>query len=107
MIPARGYGWKGVLDLDPLSRDGWRWIAGKRAWAWVRRVLCHGLAHECCESCGKRVILEAGHAHHIFGRGGGRRDDRIFIWVGTLLQRNLLWLCQECHDKIHRPDAFS
>lgn len=49
-----------------------------------------------------RIILEQMQPHHRNGRGGAKRDDRIFL---TLLDgrvvRNLLCVCQRGHDLIH------
>lgn len=35
--------------------------------------------------------------HHRFGRGGGKRDDRIFLPDGS---RGMFWTCRNCHDKL-------
>ena len=73
---------------------------GSLPYARMRRELA-GLAAFCCEECGVRVELNEGHADHVYGRGGGRRDDRIFV-AG---RRNLRWLCPGCHSGKHNPKA--
>jgi hypothetical protein len=46
------------------------------------------LADNKCERCGKFTLQ--GDVEHIVGRGGGKRDDRIFVNG----KRNLEYLCQ-------------
>jgi hypothetical protein len=55
------------------------------------------LAGCCCEKCGRRVMN--GDVEHRHGRGGGRRDDRIFVNG----KRNLFYWCRECHTPRHSP----
>jgi hypothetical protein len=56
------------------------------------------LAGNCCERC--KAYTSQGDVEHINGRGGGKRDDRIFIQG----KRNLEYLCRRCHSKRHTPD---
>jgi hypothetical protein len=74
------------------------------------RVILRGLAYRRmkgklfaeaggrCESCGKKTL--DGDVHHPNGRGGGRRDDRIFV-DGI---RNLFYWCRSCHSGHHVPE---
>ena len=66
----------------------------------MRIELCH-LAEHKCEKCGDFTPLTRGHADHVNRRGGGRRDDRIFVEG----KRNLRWLCPDCHEGKHNPKA--
>jgi hypothetical protein len=59
------------------------------------KVKLRTLANGRCEKCGAYVMQ--GDVEHINGRGGGRRDDRIFV-KGV---RNLLYLCRPCHHWRH------
>lgn len=73
-----------------------RWIATMYGWTVLLKEIgrrdyqfceygmngCHGLGNEW---------------HHRFGRGGGKRDDRIFLPDGT---RILYWTCRACHDQV-------
>lgn len=79
------------------TKDG-RLILHRMAYHRMRVELC-GLAQEHCEgeNCGRYTPLAAGEAHHEAGRGGGKRDDRIFIDG----KRNLAWLCKWCHGGEH------
>jgi hypothetical protein len=56
------------------------------------------MAGNKCEECGR--FDTQGDAHHYHGRGGGKRDDRIFV-AG---KRNLFYLCRKCHGGRHVPD---
>lgn len=67
-----------------------RFVATKGGW----KIICNRLrklAENHCENCGHSCH---GDAHHRYGRGGGKRDDR--IWRDG--RRNLLLLCRLCHD---------
>jgi hypothetical protein len=66
----------------------------------MRVKLC-ALAEDKCENegCGRTTHLQDGEAHHSKGRGGGRRDDRIFVDG----KRNLFWYCKPCHSGKHVP----
>ena len=80
--------WEGVPGhwLDSNRR----FIATKYGWRMVVARL-RKLADNRCENCGCRC---QGDPHHRYGRGGGKRDDR--IWKDG--RRNLLLLCRLCHD---------
>jgi hypothetical protein len=56
------------------------------------------LAESKCETCGKFTLT--GDVEHVNGRGGGKRDDRIFVDG----KRNLKYLCRICHSGRHIPD---
>lgn len=56
------------------------------------------LAQNKCETCGKFTL--SGDVEHVNGRGGGRRDDRIFVKG----KRNLKYLCRICHTGRHEGD---
>lgn len=81
------------------TKDG-RLILSGKAYHDMRLALCE-LANCYCEAdgCGKPTRFYDGEAHHEAGRGGGRRDDRIFIDG----KRNLKWLCKSCHGGEHVP----
>jgi hypothetical protein len=55
------------------------------------------LADNHCEVCGKYDTQ--GDVDHLPGRGGGKRDDRIFV-AG---KRVLKYTCRVCHDGRHIP----
>jgi hypothetical protein len=65
----------------------------------MRSELCD-LANQHCEMCGRFVGLASGEVHHVNGRGGGRRDDRIVVDG----KRNLRWACGLCHRGQHVSD---
>ncbi len=56
------------------------------------------LAENKCEECGRYDTK--GDVHHKLGRGGGKRDDRIFV-DGV---RQLFYYCRKCHGGKHQPD---
>jgi hypothetical protein len=56
------------------------------------------LAGRMCEKCGD--YCWDGDVHHPNGRGGGRRDDRIFVDG----KRNLFYWCRDCHSGHHVPE---
>jgi hypothetical protein len=82
-------------DID-VQKDG-RVILRGVAYRKMRLKL-KGLAKGMCEECGTHC--ENGDVHHPNGRGGGRRDDRIFV-DGI---RNLFYWCRECHSGHHVPE---
>jgi hypothetical protein len=51
-----------------------------------------------CEACGKKTF--DGDVHHPNGRGGGKRDDRIYVDG----KRNLFYWCRSCHSGHHVPE---
>lgn len=75
------------------------------------------VAHDLCEGCAKPHYLPYphGHLHHRFGRGGGRRDDRLFVPMQTAeaepnlarwrWHRNLIWTCAVGHDRLERENT--
>lgn len=91
--------WEGIpgfwLD-DSVSPDGKRFIATHYGWDKVKervKTIANGrcelnLAADCQ---GSTFWLDT---HHRRGRGGGKRDDRIFISG----KRNLIAGCRACHD---------
>lgn len=81
-------------DIDE-QKDG-RIILRGNAWKKMRLKL-KSLAKGMCEMCQDHT--ENGDAHHVNGRGGGRRDDRIFVDG----KRNMLYVCRECHTGKHVP----
>jgi hypothetical protein len=82
-------------DID-VQKDG-RVILRGVAYAKMRLKLAR-LANWLCEKCGKST--GDGDVHHANGRGGGRRDDRIFVDG----KRNLFYWCRHCHSGRHIPD---
>ena len=86
-------------DIE-ITKDG-RVILRGAAYQKMRMKLCN-LAGERCENdgCGKYTPLASGDAHHPNGRGGGKRDDRIFVEG----KRNLYWHCRPCHSGKHIPE---
>ena len=95
-----------------FSPDGFRFIANAYAWTMMRHVLAH-MNDEKCERCGNPAPIKAkeywpvGEADHIYGRGGGKREDRIIVVKrdenGNIIDviRYLQWLCLWCHRKKH------
>ena len=73
------------------DRTGWRWVATHYGWDKIK-ALVKSLAKERCERCHKHEPW--GDTHHIYGRGGGKRDDRPVLPDG---RKNLEYLCRECH----------
>jgi hypothetical protein len=82
-------------DID-VQKDG-RVILRGVAYAKMKRKLGE-LAEYRCENCGEHTII--GDVHHPNGRGGGRRDDRIYV-DGI---RNLFYWCRACHSGHHVPE---
>jgi hypothetical protein len=89
-------GCPGEWITDPHSPDGKRFIASQFGWAKIQARMrdeskgkCElGLSGACP---GRTEWLDV---HHRRGRGGGKRDDR--IWVDGM--RNLLAVCRPCHS---------
>jgi hypothetical protein len=79
-------------DID-VQKDG-RVILRGAAYAKMKNKL-RRIAGGKCENCGAHC--ENGDVHHPFGRGGGRRDDRIVV-DGI---RNLFYWCRSCHSGHH------
>jgi hypothetical protein len=82
-------------DID-VQKDG-RVILRGVAYKKMKAKL-FGEAGGKCENCGKRTF--DGDVHHPNGRGGGKRDDRIYV----ACQRNLFYWCRECHSGHHVPE---
>ena len=89
--------------------DGFRYIASPSDWTRIRRVLGYMVGEEC-EKCVSHAPVNGpfcGEADHIYGRGAGKRDDRIFVVVrdeyGKIItiKRFLQWLCFRCHHEKH------
>lgn len=93
---------------SPLHIDGYRYISCDADWKRIRHVLCY-MANERCEngSCSIYTPVNNGEADHIYGRGGGKREDRILVVVrdesGQIIniKRYLQWLCVFCHREKH------
>jgi hypothetical protein len=94
-VPGEWEGIPGFWLDDPASPDGKRWIATHYGWEKVcQRVkaLCQGRCElNLSDNCSIRSHwLDT---HHRRGRGGGKRDDRIWI-LGV---RALKAACRPCH----------
>jgi hypothetical protein len=75
------------------------------------------VAKNLCEGCRPKHYLPYpfGQLHHRQGRGGGRREDRIFLPMQTLETepnlarwrwcRNLIWVCAVAHDRLERENS--
>jgi hypothetical protein len=90
------HGLPGVWRDDPTAVDGKRFIA--TLWSWHK--IKQGLAEACkcfCESCGR--FDKNADGHHVYGRGGGKRDDRPVVWYEGSMICMILYLCRECHGK--------
>jgi hypothetical protein len=84
-------------DID-VQKDG-RVILRGLAYAKMKHKL-RQLAGNCCENRECGCYTRDGDVHHANGRGGGKRDDRIFVNG----ERNLLYYCRSCHDGKHVPE---
>lgn len=73
------------------ARTGWRWVATHYGWEKIK-ALVKAAANSRCEQC--HAFEQWGDTHHIYGRGGGKRDDRPVLPDG---RKNLEYLCRECH----------
>jgi hypothetical protein len=91
MIRERGH-WEGLVGYWINNRE--RWVTTVYSWNILRRRLAFH-ANFRCEHCGVYLGYR-GDVHHRFGRGAGKRDDRIEFADGT---RNLFYLCRECHSE--------
>jgi hypothetical protein len=78
-----------------VMRDG-RVILRGSAYLKMKRKLWE-LAGRRCENCGQSIHV--GDVHHANGRGGGKRDDRIFVDG----KRQLFYFCRTCHSGHHVP----
>ena len=97
---------------DSTSPDGKRVLYEGKDWDRERESLAQAAGHRCegCERPHPLPFSEAGCGHHKFGRGAGRRDDRMWRLINPSVQnllemfwvRNLLWVCHVSHDEIHR-----
>lgn len=83
-------------DID-VQKDG-RVILRGVAYSKMKAKL-RDLANSCCEKCSRHLGRGEGDVEHPNGRGGGRRDDRIFVDG----KRNLYFWCRECHSPRHSP----
>lgn len=85
--------WEGIPGFwidDPQSPDGRRWIATHYGWELIQKKLKER-ARERCElviSDNCQLRTQWGDAHHVYGRGGGKRDDRLSM---------LKYACRNCH----------
>lgn len=82
---------------DAQSPDGFRFIATPYGWKklteWGAR-----LARWCQPELNLSETWSAhlgNEWHHVYGRGGGKRDDRLVVADRI----NLRWLCRHHHDK--------
>lgn len=82
-------------DID-VQKDG-RVILRGLAYSKMKSKL-RELAGGRCERCG--MYVQQGDVEHKAGRGGGKRDDRIFVDG----KRNLEYLCRKCHTGRHVPE---
>jgi hypothetical protein len=82
-------------DID-VQKDG-RVILRGVAYAKMKAKL-RNLADSRCENCGHGTV--DGDVHHPSGRGGGKRDDRIYVDG----KRNLFYWCRSCHSGHHVPE---
>ena len=81
-----------------VMRDG-RLILSGLAYKKMKSLLV-SLAGNRCEKCGTHCGSQIGDVHHENGRGGGKRDDRIFVDG----KRNLFYWCRSCHSGHHVPE---
>lgn len=72
---------------------GERWVATLYGWNKIREIV-RDFADNRCQRCGLHTVL--GDCHHRYGRGSGKRDDRVFRPDGS---PNLLYLCRRCHNR--------
>lgn len=57
-----------------------------------------------CRSCGRHT--KEGHLHHIYSRNAEFPYPKIIKLINNNQPENLLYLCHECHYKIHNGDIF-
>jgi hypothetical protein len=102
-----------IID-DPASPDRKRVVMGGHDWNLERKALSVA-AHESCEGCREPHFLPFGpelQGHHVFGRGGGRRDDRLWKPLQTIESepnlarwrwvRGLRATCFRGHERLER-----
>jgi hypothetical protein len=94
-VEESGTRWRMKSEIK-VMRDG-RVILKGTAYSKMKLAL-RKLAEDRCERCGKYTMQ--GDVEHKAGRGGGKRDDRIFVDG----KRNLEYLCRQCHTGRHIPD---
>lgn len=99
---GRSYSLPGRMLADPVSPDGWRWIATPHSDAVIRGIVSE-LADKRCEvkvapNCWGWTA-DLGHAHHVAvkGMGGVHTDDRLF----RCGERIRVLACPSCHRKLH------
>ncbi len=99
--------------FDRTSPDGTREVRTGEEWQRSRYETAL-LSGGTCEGCEipHPAPFPAGEAHHLYGRGGGRRDDRPMVPMQTIesepnlarwrWHRNLLWCCSRGHERQER-----
>lgn len=92
--------WNGIPGYwhdDKYSPDGKRWIATQYGWTRVQALVKETAQNRCqlanTADCAGRT--QWGDTHHIYGRGGGKRDDRLTV-AG---RPNLAYACRPCHNE--------
>jgi hypothetical protein len=113
MHAGKTYVLSGKFVNDPVSPDGWRWVATRESNRVIRVLVCE-LAGERCEmrsseQCWGWAKSWNGHPHHVRHKkmGGAFTDDRIWIEVDGERVRIRIWACPSCHQEHHGPLAWS
>jgi hypothetical protein len=98
---------------DETSPDGVRVVMDSEDWQAEREKTAES-AREVCEGCERPhpLLFPNGQSHHTMGRGGGRREDRLWVPLQTIFtepnlarwrwRRNLRWTCAEGHGRLER-----
>jgi hypothetical protein len=106
---GRRYSLPGRWLADPVSPDGWRWIATPHSNAIIRGLVAQ-IADRHCElklgkDCWGWTPVDSGHPHHVVTSrmGSAFRDDRLF----RNGDRIRIWVCPSCHRKRHGDVQWS
>lgn len=92
--PFAGFSIAGHYYPDKTSPDGKRFVATEAGWKLLTAAGRDEIGWCQAEKCHR---LHAGtEFHHVFGRGAGKRQDRVS--VGDTVY--LIWAARECHEEM-------
>ena len=101
-IKGTWHGIPGYWIDDQASIDGRRWIATHYGWEKIQALVKQEAQGRCelnlSDNCASAT--QWGDTHHVYGRGGGKREDRLQVEGIQMLK----FACRSCHEiaKIER-----
>lgn len=92
MIRVKGT-WEGIVGYWINGNE--RFVSTMHGWGQLKEV--GRTAYVNCEYQLRGCQGNGCEWHHRFGRGGGKRDDRIYLPDGA---RGMYWTCRTCHEQV-------